>query len=126
MDPYFLIEDHLHNVYRTPTQQDAGKQPKWNHLLEVPIESLDDTLRIAVYDEDIINDTLVGEENYKASVILGKNLPGTSQNFPIKFKSKKAGEITLCCTLSYVVQTNTDGSLKIQLEENNSKALGQG
>ncbi len=95
-------------------------------MLEVPIESLDDTLRIAVYDEDIINDTLVGEENYKASVILGKNLPGTSQNLPIKFKSKKAGEITLCCTLSYVVQTNSDGSIKVQLEENNSKAVGQG
>ena len=73
MDPYFLVEDQMKNVYRTPTKQDVGKHPKWNHSLEVPIESLDDILRIAVYDEDIINDTLIGEENYKASAFLGRN-----------------------------------------------------
>jgi Ca2+-dependent lipid-binding protein len=42
--------------------------------LEVPLESLDEILRIAVYDEDIINDTLIGDESYKASTLLGKSL----------------------------------------------------
>lgn len=126
MDPYFVIEDHLNNVYRTSTQQDAGKNPKWNHFLEVPIESLDDTLRIAVYDEDFINDTLIGEGHYKASMLLGKNSPGITQTLAIKFRSKKAGEITISCTLDYIERKNSDGSVKIKLDENNYKTSGVG
>ena len=118
MDPYFLIEDQKKNVYRTPTMQDVGKNPKWNHTLEVPIESLDEILRIAVYDEDIINDTLIGDENYKASTLIGKNSP---QTLTINFKSKKAGDVTLNCSLHQIQRKNSQGDLKIKLEESNFK-----
>ena len=123
MDPYFLIEDQKKNVYRTPTLQDVGKNPKWNHTLEVPIESLDEILRIAVYDEDIINDTLIGEENFKVSTLLGKN---NLQTLTINFKSKKAGEVTLSCSLHQIQRKNSQSDIKIKLEDNNFKSSGQG
>ena len=123
MDPYFLIEDQKKNVYRTPTMQDVGKNPKWNHTLEVPIESLDEILRIAVYDEDMINDTLVGEENYKASTLLGKSSSGSGsqQTLTINFKSKKAGDVTLNCALHRVERKNSLTDVRMKLEESNFK-----
>ena len=90
--------------------------------MEVPLESLDEFLRIAVYDEDFINDTLIGDESYKASTLLGKSM----QSLAINFKSKKAGEVTLSCTLHNIVRKNTQDDIKIKLEENNYKLSGQG
>lgn len=96
MDPYCLLENvTTGQQYKTPTDEDACKTPKWNHSFEVFISTKDDVLRLAVYDEDVIQDELIGEESYQARVLLKKY-----QNpFQINFKNKKAGDITLSATL---------------------------
>jgi Ca2+-dependent lipid-binding protein len=100
MDPYFIIETSKGTKHRTPTLQDVGKAPKWNHTLEVPIEGFDETLTIAVYDEDVINDSLVGEDKLHAEKLIGPT-PGSPQILPIYFKGKKGGEVTISATVTY-------------------------
>jgi Ca2+-dependent lipid-binding protein len=36
MDPFVQIT-YNGNTYKTPTHQDGGKAPKWNHTIEIPI-----------------------------------------------------------------------------------------
>ena len=41
MDPFILIK-HNGAKYRTPVLDDAGKNPIWNHLLIIPVNSAED------------------------------------------------------------------------------------
>ena len=59
MDP-FLIVEHNKKKYKTAVHEDGGKAPKWNHELLIPICSMDDTLKITCFDEDVIMDSCVG------------------------------------------------------------------
>lgn len=99
MDPYCVIENVATGVqYKTPTHEDAGKNPKWNHSFEVLLNKKDDLLRLAVYDEDVIEDELIGEESYQAPLLLA-NKTKNSNTFQINFKGKRAGDVTLSATL---------------------------
>ena len=130
MDPYLLIENGQGQKFRTPTAQDIGKNPKWNHTIEVLLDSLDDTLRISVYDEDIISDALVGEENYMVNQLVGKQTAGKNQNLSINFKGKKAGEVTINCSLTYIEKQqhseDSSGNIKLNFEDNNKKGSRNG
>ena len=99
MDPYCLIENITTSTqYKTPTHEDAGKNPKWNHSFDVILSSKDDQLRLAVYDEDVIEDTVIGEETFHASQFIANKTKG-NHTFQINFKGKKAGEVTLTASL---------------------------
>jgi len=50
-------------------------------------------VELACLDEDILKNQIIGQETYRIADLLG----GTS--FPIKFKGKLAGEVTLQCSL---------------------------
>lgn len=61
MDPYCMLE-HLATgrKYKTPTHDDGGKNPKWNHSFDVPIGSRDDLIQISVFDDDVVTDQIIG------------------------------------------------------------------
>jgi hypothetical protein len=59
----------------------------------VLVNNKDERIRIAVYDEDMIEDEMIGEETYPVSALLSQ------ANFQINFKNKKAGDVTLHATL---------------------------
>ncbi len=43
---------------------DAGKSPKWNQTLQIPIVSKKDLLLITCYDEDVMMDDFVGQRKF--------------------------------------------------------------
>jgi Ca2+-dependent lipid-binding protein len=43
-------------IYKTATHEDGGKNPKWNHFVEIPLKSKDELIKLEVYDEDVITD----------------------------------------------------------------------
>ena len=64
MDPYVIIEyDKV--TYRTPTNHKAGKSPSWNYTIELTLTSLNGSLRISCFAENIMTDSLVGETTVK-------------------------------------------------------------
>ncbi len=97
MDPFAQII-YKGVTYKTPTHEDGGKTPKWNHTFEIPIESEDDNILIQCFDEDLVSNTLIGEQSYRVSEILN----GTS--FAINFKGKKSGEIIMKSNLVPISQ----------------------
>ena len=113
MDPYCVLENlTTATQHKTQTHEDAGKNPKWNQSIDVILKSKDDQLRLAVYDEDVIEDELIGEENFQASQFLViKNK--VNNTFQINFKGKKAGEVTL--TASLVKNNPKKQELKIDI-----------
>lgn len=60
MDPFVEILTPGGQKFRTTVLQDAGKTPKWNQKIEIP-GKLSDSLKLTVYDEDIMTNDLVGE-----------------------------------------------------------------
>jgi Ca2+-dependent lipid-binding protein len=63
MDPFIEIV-YKGKKYKTTTIQEGGKNPVWNQILEIPIESLSDELTIFCYDEDSVVHDVVGECKY--------------------------------------------------------------
>ena len=59
MDPYVVIE-YNGNTYKTPTIQEAGKHPVWNHSFDI-LMNVNENLKISCFDEDIVKDTLIAE-----------------------------------------------------------------
>lgn len=43
----------------------AGKNPKWNETIAIPVSGEDETLKITCFDEDLILDAHVGEMDFK-------------------------------------------------------------
>jgi Ca2+-dependent lipid-binding protein len=57
MDPYCqLVHLPSGQKFKTATHEDGGKNPKWNHFVEIPIKSREESIQIEVYDEDVITD----------------------------------------------------------------------
>lgn len=65
MDPFVQL-DYKGKTFRTTTIQGGGKDPRWNESFSIPVESLDDDIRITCFDEDLIIDDLVGSRIFKA------------------------------------------------------------
>ena len=64
MDPYIIIEyDKV--TYRTPTNHKAGKSLSWNYSIELALTSLNKSLKISCFAENIMTDSLVGETTVK-------------------------------------------------------------
>jgi Ca2+-dependent lipid-binding protein len=67
MDPFVMVT-YNSQKFRTKVLEDAGKKPKWEETLEIPIESLEeDRIKITCYDEDVMMDDFVGEEEFSVS-----------------------------------------------------------
>lgn len=62
----------------------------WNETLEIPIESLEERVKLICYDEDMIMDEAVGEEIFTFKEVLDKSAGGCIQ---LKHKGKLAAEL---------------------------------
>ena len=69
MDPYVLIKLNG-KEYKTKVIDDGGQQPVWNEELEIPFNTFEDSVHIACFDEDLIKDSCVGEEDFKVSDLI--------------------------------------------------------
>ena len=97
MDPFVLVEVTPENKeYRTKVLNDAGKNPSWDEILEIPIASLKDTkFKITCYDEDIMMNDFVGQHVFSASELLANG--ATPTWYDLEFENKQSAEIMLSC-----------------------------
>ena len=92
MDPYVCIE-YKKKKYKTDVDNEAGKMPVWNNEIIIPINSLEDELKISCFDEDLISDDLIGQTLIKVSKIL--QYKNREFNIPIYCKVEHAGDIKI-------------------------------
>lgn len=59
MDPFVQIQ-YGSEILTTNVIANGGKNPEWNQQYEIPILSLDDLIRFACLDKDVIADDMVG------------------------------------------------------------------
>ena len=60
MYPFVLLE-YQNRKFTTKVVEDGHKNPLWNETFEIPIESLQDELKISCYDSDSLSNDLIGE-----------------------------------------------------------------
>ena len=66
MDPYLLITDAYGSTYKTQVKVDAGKFAVWNENLIIQVKDGRSTmLKVQLFDEDLISDSLIGEANFQ-------------------------------------------------------------
>ena len=93
MDPYCKVTIKG-QVLKTRTHNNAGKNPIWNQVLKFKIQpGRDDELQLAVYDEDMTKDDLVGESTYFLDEVVRKGR--VVENITIAYKGRSSGLVTL-------------------------------
>jgi Ca2+-dependent lipid-binding protein len=54
MDPFVEIDYNSGvSLYRTTVLQEAGQSPIWDEYIEIPIESMEGTVKFTCFDEDL-------------------------------------------------------------------------
>jgi hypothetical protein len=98
MDPYCVVTLGGQRQ-RTRTCHEAGKYPNWNESM-VFSRTMEDMLVIAVFDEDIGRDDLVGETSFS----LGRmTAMGTFEDWlQLSYKGRRAGEVRIGVQLAAV------------------------
>lgn len=87
MDPYVVVNIEG-NKQKTKTHNSGGKNPRWEETLRFKITK-EQEMKIAVYDEDMTSDDLVGETTMFLDDIKKK---GHHQEWvKIQYKGKEAG-----------------------------------
>ena len=118
MDPFMVIE-YNNTKYKTPVHQDGGKTPVWNHELLIPLRSMEDSIKMTCFDEDVIMDSCVGLQTYTVSTIANEESP-TDNWFPLYYKGKKAADIHLINTIEVTEERFPLINLK-DIESGNNK-----
>ena len=69
MDPYVEIV-YKKEVQRTPILHNAGKTPEWNiSMNSIVIDLMEDNIKFAVFDKDLMMSELVGEITVKVGTL---------------------------------------------------------
>ena len=90
MDPFVEL-DYQGKKYTTKVAEDGHKNPLWNESFEIPIDSLDDEIKISCYDQDSLSNDLIGELSKSLSQICS-----TQELWLIlEYKGNKAAEIMI-------------------------------
>lgn len=93
MDVYAVVELGGRK-FQTQVHQEAGKAPKWNKTLEIPIYNASEPIRITVMDKDLTNDDEIGSLSLKTIDYLNA-LKKPPQWVNIQFEGKTAGQISI-------------------------------
>ena len=59
MDPFVRIS-YINKEFKTQTHSDGGKQPKWNEVFDIELQSLKDEISISVLESDITDNDIIG------------------------------------------------------------------
>ena len=93
MDPYVICETRMQRI-RTATMEDAGKEVQWpDETMVIDVKYIGDDLHLAVLDENVTSDDVVGESTIKLSALCIND--GIDEWFEIQWKGKKAGDVHL-------------------------------
>lgn len=92
MDPFFTLT-YNGKQYKTRTHNEAGKHPEWHESFDIDIESLNDDVVLAVFDEDLTDNELIGDRKFKVRAICQPAL--TMRMIPLNFKGKKSADVTI-------------------------------
>ena len=98
MDPFISLKYKMQE-YKSKALDGAGKTPKWNETLTIPIDSIDDIITISCIDDD--GDSkfeIVGAETFKISLLLTKTASGPAQ-FVLNHENKKSADILMSAKL---------------------------
>ncbi len=95
MDPYVVVESK--NIkYKTVPDQEGNTAPTWNHSLHIPIHSLQDDMKISVYDSGAFIDECVGSASISVQSLQLNN--NGEIKVPLFHKqTTKAGELKISC-----------------------------
>ena len=92
MDPYVQICQRM-QMFRTKTQDDAGKTPKWNETFDLDVKYVGDELFIKVKDENVTDSDDIGEAIVKLSAFCVQG--GIDDWWQISYGGRKAGSLHL-------------------------------
>lgn len=59
MDPFMVFEIR-NRKYQTRALSGAGKNPIWDETLKIPVDSMQEFVKVTCYDEDLIVHAMVG------------------------------------------------------------------
>ena len=90
MDPYVIIHNRMQKI-RTATQDEAGMEPVWNETVELDVKYIGDDIMIWVMDENVTDDSVIGEASVKLSSLCVNG--GLDDWWTITYKGKKAGSL---------------------------------
>jgi Ca2+-dependent lipid-binding protein len=69
MDPFVLIL-HKKRKYKTKASLNAGMQPSWNEIIEIPSVTPEDELKFTCFDKDFLFDDCIGMKVLKVSDLI--------------------------------------------------------
>ena len=73
MDPYIEIISLSNNsMFKTKVIDEGGKNPVWNQQLDIPLCSFDEKFKFSCYDENVLTNSLVGDNILRAQDLIGK------------------------------------------------------
>ena len=64
MSPYVYIKIRGRG-YRTSSAKNAGRRPKWDETIRISVKNFQDDAYVAIYDENMLKDSLVGKLKLK-------------------------------------------------------------
>lgn len=88
MDPFVTFE-YAKKKYRTTVKDDAGQHPIWNERIYIVVKSLEDTVKVTCFDEDMLTDEEVGKNVYKVKTLLTNKA-----DIRVNYKGKVAAKIS--------------------------------
>ena len=95
-DPYVVV--HVGSEKRKTKVIQKDLNPQWNEKFDILVTDVQGTLRLQVYDKDLIgSDDLIGETMIPLSTIVGKKL--TQKWYTILNSSKVTGEVLISLRL---------------------------
>ena len=72
MDPYLVLTDNYGVTCKTRVLDDAGKHAVWNEQLALRIkDGINALIKVQIFDEDLIKDTIIGEATFPVEALLG-------------------------------------------------------
>lgn len=90
MDPFVKITIGSQSM-QTKTHNSGGKTPRWEETLKFKLQGNEEELKLAVFDEDMTKNDLVGDTIYFLDEI--KSRGKYSEAVKIAYKGKEAGVV---------------------------------
>ncbi|CDW85876.1 xyppx repeat family protein [Stylonychia lemnae] len=92
MDPFVKITIHQQEM-QTKTHRNAGKNPRWEETLKFKLQGFEEELKLAVYDEDMTKNDLVGDTIFFLDEVKSKGK--FTEAVKIAYKGKEAGVVNI-------------------------------
>lgn len=123
MDPFMMVEVN-ERKYRTQVILEGGKNPVFDKVFFIPVDSMGDEILVSCYDEDRLTNDLVGSVSIPMYSLCRAG--GIRDWFDILYKKRVSGKVFLESIYKPPGDTTSkknDGGLGVQLFSNFQKNL---